>query len=1427
MADAYEIGSIPSLSAWQGETLAFKVSTSLGDRARFSKRAMPSPKGKTSIDLNTGVFTYQPSPEDAEEFAVWIRARADAKEESQKVSITPHPQLPSDFNVIEHASESMPDPASRFYTTFSLEDAGEESFNLIEQVGGGNGKPKIMTKKITVSGVLLIIDDEDKDEGSLYNRLKDRNDLRQLTLCAHEVIIRCELKVPGTNVTIYAHTTSFEDHDGKIARIDTTPLQFKAAAASAVGLSGQKAGDVRIYSYILGMPGNAHRVIANGSTGQSGRGGEEGASGTPKQKWDGRVRVENTDLDFSGDVREFTADGYAPPVYVAVYEKVSRSGRMKEEHRFDHPSKGWPGDGNPPDKNKLPGRPGRGGDGGSIYVLTDYQARRLNERSQLKAGADGDRAANLLGSKPGEPEESSMYRFVYQMRFFKPEKVVLSPNNSHTAKSGPGFTAPAAEGPETKPGKVHQVTDKAGEHSWLHPASVRALIAYSNDAYLSGHANADMRTGSYEPAAAVRRWVERYQRDVSAAAAADKNELSWPLLANELATLKQRLDGPYDYFGNPAGWVPMLSFQANYTLFQNEMESAVRAMFLAYWIQNTQARAQAVAKILGEAKKRLGEETDRALADYNAAELKVGALQTEMASIAVQIEATRKFVSDMKETLTKQVQNDLKTEHALRASAKILGGVMQLIPVGQPVLGSFGKAFTVLGDVDVDKPAGSLGGVAGAFAPVMTDVVGPKLAPIAKEKAEKLFSGLFQAKQLAKTEAETKAEEKKAEFKKEVAKAELKKKVKDTMDKKEAAKESIMGGFSQFAVSEDDVKERLEKVLADTPAYGEAVKTIEGLNERKKSFAEELHATIQAIDHATTTIVNNQLAILDLRDQQDLKLEQLNLEALQSVQDMGRRARERLLLYQYYLLKSFHYLMLEDMPAVDFLAQKLFDAFSDMVIEKPGKGPVSPDGMLTESQFKTLSTVFEQQLKAIAQRIIDRYQEGGNKRELTSRLVALSSDQVETLNSSAKQVDLDMLWYLDRKEEDVRITGISVDSIELAEPLPKKPSNLSLDYVHDGVSKVRLDGRVLLFRSGQYRIEGKKGQGGGTQPRTDIHWGTKVKYNPSKGSDALTVEPTKPDPEQESLVQHLIGAPNGATHPMMNFRPGAWAKLAVKRSGDEGVKIKSLTLEVHYVFQSINDKVLRTVAVRVLDDAQPYIRCDTEDANGRSDGVGSFLRTFQKNKNQVTLRAPSRYGARPFRGWRVDGNAGEPGPVTDQELFTKDADLKLNLLTSSNYIVEPVFAPTTTIPVNDKGEKWPACPEGWVFDDWMFINGSRDPLTIDEVFMYGVARGFSPAVNEPVGTNYVKLSFERLKLLPGESTKISVCVIPETPSTWSARELSFRWKVGNYYAVDFNRKGDLIQLGVYAPKSMNWDDAPKVFDYDAGDRSITYARPKT
>jgi hypothetical protein len=1463
MADTFTLGSIPPLSAWQGETLTFKVTSSLGAGVKFSKRAMPSPKGKTSIDEKTGVFTYEPAAEDKDEFAVWIRARKGSKNDKpQKIHITPYPQRPPEFKVIEHVSKNPPDPASKFYITFSLEDAGRAHFNRT----GLNADPQIMTKKVTVAGVRLVIE-ENSDEGSLYNKLKDRKDLRQLTLCADEVVIRCELKLPGTDVHIYARQLSFEDDGKKIARIVTTPLPIELRPApSRPALRGQKGGDVHLFVKSLVTPGTAHRIITQGGKGQPGAEGQKGADGTSVPVWDGKVTVEKIEFDFSRELRsgferykkeedrEKLEKG--KPIWVCVMQRITSTEYGPPSY---YPAKMEPTNGHEP--AYRPYFPGAGGDGGSVFTRL---AEQLESRVNLRPGDTGDPAHDLAEAKAGGPSPYLTYLFYYTSDVLGPHKFSFELIQYGTTKPYEKVEAPRTPqrgGPSiNRSGEIAPLKSKTGESYWLHPAAVRAVIAYCDDAYLAGHTEE------------ARKLLSLYLEAVKVAAAADKDEPGWALLGNELATLSQRVEGPYDYFGNPAGWVPMLSFQTNFTLFETEVKSAVEAMFLAYWIEHTQARVKAAVDILKAAKNRLHDETQRALKDLSAAETRAIELSVSMATIAGDLALTWVRVTAMKERLTDEARKDLQAEHRLRAAAKVLGGVMQLIPVGQPVLGSVGKTFTVLGDIDTDNPSASVGKVLGAFAPVATEIVLPKaqakveekfLNPL-KKRAKEMFSGLFQEEQLALTEKEAKEKEKKAEFDKEVEKEELEKKVKQYLEKKEEAKNSILAGFSQFAVSEDDLKKRLEKVLADAPAYKELVEEIRKLNERKRQFYEKFVATMQAIDAATTIIINNQLAVVNLQVQLDAKLEQLNLEALQSVQDMGRKARERLLLYQYYLLKSYHYLMLKDLPEIDFGAQKLFDEFATLLsqseeklveaLKKEEKNEKeiakllseSGNGILSDDQYKRLSAIFTNQLRAIAKQIITTYQVSGGKSE-KSVLVKLTPAQIETLNSDAKRVEVDLRWVLNLQHEDIRITNIVTDNelVALAEPFPKDNVTLYLDYVHDGVSKVRHAGRLYLFRSGQYRVEAAD-----IPPRTDIRWGTTLEYIPA-AKKKLTVEPTKPDPEVTSLVKKLISE-ESSKNSMMGFRPGAWTRISVQRSGTETAKIKHLTLRIFYVSRSVDTDAFSTVAVKVTDNALPYIRCSAVDMNGCGDGAGSFLRTFKKEQGSVTLTAPAYYGSRALRGWRQGAAVERVDPIIDKDVigaivhstftrgiektlidkdfiktiphsgfapdFDKEIVESITLsLSTPDVIVEPVYAPLMGTPVDQQGEEWPRCPVGWSFEDWIFVNGTKSVLTVNSIgYSYGFATVESKVaaqVNEPQGGTKIKLSFERLKLLPGEETKLSVCLNPEIGGAGGGALFYFESASRTYY-VRFGIEGS--PTGFHGPSD---------FDMDTDNRVLTFARP--
>jgi hypothetical protein len=1396
--DSFSLGNIPPLTAWEGETLSFNVKTSLGDRTRFTKRATPSPKGKMSIDEKTGAFTYAPAAEDRDEFAVWIWARKGAKHEKQKVFITPHPRLPSEFNVIEHVSAQPPDPASRFYMTFTEQDAGEFRFNQVtEDPNEPSGKQTVMTKKIEVSGVKLVIEQGGEDKASLYHRLKERTNLKELTLCADEVVIRCPLKVPGTDVTIWARTLRFEDAGNVNGQIDTSPLPIRTRSTKDIGLDGQKAGDVRLFVRNLVTPGNALRIVANGSAGQDARLGIPGAHGADKTPWNGKITVKpwtgigETDLDFTPELQQ------ASEGWTCIGADISRDGK----HEFSTGKAEGPGNGEDP--KVYPGRPGQGGDGGSITTIFDT---RMATVARQKRGEMGDMAKDIPAARQGEPIAAQWVRAMYEARLGGVTKTGVKWNvrwGYSPAKQGKEGKAFPSDKPAAKAGLVHS-PDRGGDGFWVHPATVRAVIPYASDAALTGHAEVAREIlGAHLEG--VKKVEEFYAKNKNY-----KTDVMWSALRAELEAPLQRLDSPYDYFGNPAGWVPMLSFQANYTLYENELESALRAMFLAYWVENKQARTAKAAKVREEALKRLRQETEDALKSYGTALDKVAYLDGEITGITLELGRLQTDLENRVRDMKRQAEDNLKVEHFWRSAAKILGGVMQLIPVGQPVLGAFGKTFTALGDIDVDNPSGSLGDLAGAWKKVGTEKIAPKFS--------KLFAGLTDPKE------KKEKDEKDADFDKALAKKELAEKVSAHMKEQKEAKETVLGAFSGFAVSEDEVNERLKKVQSECPAYKDLVTKVEDLNKRKKAFAEEMFAAMQAIDAASATIINSQLAIYEVRTALDKTLQNLNLEALQYVRGMGQRARDRLLLYQYYLLKSYHYLMLDKLPVIDFRAQKIFDAFTKVLVEQPSGGKaetnlldVSDDGMLNERQFKALKAVFDDQLRDIAQSIVVWYQ-GNTARTTGTFLLELTREELETLNGTSRRVEIDLLWHLNLRREDIRLTKIVIKSVKLAEPLPSSAVTLSLEYLHDGLTRVRRDGRLYLFRTGDFRAAAKgKDQGSKT------YWSTDVKFDPdpNEGDKKLTLEESQIDPEAESLISHLIGDKGGKKSPLLSFRPSGWTTLAVSRSGDYRGKVVKLTLDVHYVYQRVDDS-LATVVVKVGDGDQPFFRLDAADVNGRRDGQGSFVRTFANKKQKVRVSAPSQYGRRPLLGWRVasdpdvrrDGNA-------DETPLKPGATLTLDLGKSPDYLVEAVYAPLDQRPIDDKDEEWPPCPAGWGFDDWVLTNGSSSPIRFSKLDCVPWRGGgaYTPAVNEPQGNNEVRLSFERISLMPGESTKISVCTNPEVEGS-AGDQVMFSWE--GDHAVFFDGAGKLSGLRRW--RGEKWQDASAAFDLDRENRTVTFKR---
>ncbi|HEY6803302.1 MAG TPA: hypothetical protein VI306_06965 [Pyrinomonadaceae bacterium] len=1401
MPDTYELGSIPPISVWEGQTVKFSVRRNSG-AADFVMDVKPAPKGRIAIDKLKGDFSYTPAAEDRDELTISLQA-GDGRLDKQTFTITPQPRLASDFTTIEHVSQP-PDPASRIYTNFAEVAAGKLIFNNTTDFDK-EADAQIETKHVTVSGVRLVFE-QSNDAGSLYKRINGRTDLRELTICADEVIFRTELNVPGTDVAIYARSLKFE----RGGRINTTPLSVKTTAQKRdVGLRGQNAGNVYLLAHKTEVQSDGPCVIMNGGDGQPARLGRKGKDGVSKAEWDGRyyakagVEALGKWFDVSGTIREKGRGHKA--VSAEIWRQAGLSKEYKEQtivgsavkNDLDA-TKEVPTNGTGPDP--YPGRPGHGGDGGRMF--TNVPA---GLRIEWKAGKPGKMADNIEGTKAGEPRKWCVMKCQYHANTVDPDIFATFVMLSGETYDGPGAVAPGVN-PDTPNAKDGLMTGvESYTWGWLHPAMARAFIPYAHDLMLAGHTKdlVDLLKLYRDTAAEV---VHRGGFVYKDNPANQQDKFLTSTLEDELSALIRRVEGPYDYFGNPAGWVPMLSFQANKTLFENELGDSIKAMFLAHWIEHTQLRQQKAAAALDKAITTLRTECDEALEDYAAAQLQVDDLQSRVNQITNELHLAQQALEATESRTKQQIQNDAKIEHILRSSGKILGGILQLIPVGQPVAGAFGKSFTALADIDLEHPKDSAGKVLGPLA----KVAGQKFA----DKAKKVFSELKSAKEKEETEEQK-------EFNKAVAEERLEKKVEQFLEEEKEAQDQIIKALSDFAVPEEEIEERLEKILADCPAYKKDIEEIKRLNKKKALFTEELLAALQTIEDATTTLVKNQLALIKLRSQLDVALAGLNVEALQAVRGMGQRARDRLLLYQYYLVKSYQYLMLEDLPLIDYRCQKLFDSFVSVLTKNSGRdvtlNPLaeSTDGMLNDKQFEAVSTVFKNQLRDIAAKIIDWYQKHPPRRTGTLP-VSLTNEQVEILNAQG-HYELDLLPRLDRQREDIRITSVETDSVKLSSPLPAKTVGFSLTYRHDGVSKIRSGGLLYLFRSGQYRVTGD-GEASADQYRNDkIHWASDIKYNATeeKESKRLSITETQVDKEEQSLVWQLISGNQDEKNPLVSFRPSAWTRLLITRSGEYDGKISDLTLKINFVGHLLHDR-LRTVVVRGSDEIQPLIRCTPNDVNECGDGYGSFVRTFDSLvHNPVTLKAPARYGQRSFVGWRMGTSGGVAS--SDPTLILK--------LDKKDYLIEPVYSALEFVPTNQANEKWPPCPVGWKFFDWLLVNSSKVPFTITRLAWEPLHKtfpdGISPTVNEPQGSEHIQLSFERLMLTPGESAKVSVCINPTAPDD---AEIGFGWNLENlHYAVFAKaRFGDLSMTRKRTIGQGGWSGTDEMFDVDIANRTLTF-----
>ncbi|MBL0111902.1 MAG: hypothetical protein IPP42_14120 [Saprospiraceae bacterium] len=136
------------------------------------------------------------------------------------------------------------------------------------------------------------------------------------------------------------------------------------------------------------------------------------------------------------------------------------------------------------------------------------------------------------------------------------------------------------------------------QYLWLHPNYLRMVLEYAKSVYLNGYLGNCEKICDYYIAEinlfkSSSEWVQLGDQD--------KRELEQ--IVEEMQTLKIRIGNNLDYFGNPAGWVPMLTFEINKLAFDKEVERSMNILYLTYKAQKIDSKNEDKIAMLGIAKK--------------------------------------------------------------------------------------------------------------------------------------------------------------------------------------------------------------------------------------------------------------------------------------------------------------------------------------------------------------------------------------------------------------------------------------------------------------------------------------------------------------------------------------------------------------------------------------------------------------------------------------------------------------------------------------------------------------------------------------------------------------------------------------------------------------------------------------------------------
>ncbi|MBQ8675931.1 MAG: hypothetical protein IJ528_06865 [Bacteroidaceae bacterium] len=752
-------------------------------------------------------------------------------------------------------------------------------------------------------------------------------------------------------------------------------------------------------------------------------------------------------------------------------------------------------------------------------------------------------------------------------------------------------------------------------YAYLHPYYIAAVLRYANDAYinncieevyatcteyetlLNGYLNPTSAEGGKNEGIkdeAVDGFDDRpieAKHRLEAAGMSDFTSLELENNLMEIEAILFRLGQGLDYFGNPDGWVPLMSFEVFLENYKNEIDRAIPTLYMYYWLNRIDQTLQNQVSACQFAADATEQDLDDCMSSLNQLTLEVPVLQDEAERINSEIITVTTKIEKLQKQLLRKAKHNVRKRNRLKKIFGVVKAVANVIPIIGPVGTAISKGINE------------------------TLTLANNISSLVGGESFNQFYQEFDNTTLAMDDSfSTKVETSLLDIKNGTQQFNL-----NTVL---SASNSLIGSIqplasninklqstlSKSSTPKAEVQQELNKLMAKSKTWKSLQAQIMELNARKEKLLSQINQVFSAMTTTMADINNNALALDAFRRDAFTGNSKRDLNAMLYLESMEQKAKNRLQLYSYYLRKAYEYRLLKPYESEEFNLVGMFERF-----EKLG---LALDSVVNQEAYDALSNVFKETISEMTERIVNEYTMNLPEQSTSSNII-IPKDQLDVINAGNDlTINFHEMGVFPADRENVRIVGVDVLHMKShVNGNVGQAGSMELNFKHSGTSTFRKDGNLYWFNHISQST---------TNPHT---WS--VNYD-ALGDVTSTISPSAAN---SSLLSSILGL---NTDIMFFSRPSAWSDITVSKNvntvGGGDIVIDSLVIRLQYDFTRRPDNI-RNIDIATNDGWMPYIECSTEDINGRSSGNGRLYRSFRAGNQPVTFTAADRYETYRFKEW--------------------------------------------------------------------------------------------------------------------------------------------------------------------------------------------------